>query len=115
MTSNGSGKYNSTSFQVARLFRKVSEKGNTNFTGRWGGARVLLLKGKEAADDGGEIWSLMLAEAPPTRQQNGSQPPADDAQRNWQRPAEGPNGPKHPGSPANPHWERPQADDAIPF
>jgi hypothetical protein len=52
------------SFQACRLFRKASQAGNTYFTGRWGGARVALLKSNETADDGGEIWNLMLAEAP---------------------------------------------------
>jgi hypothetical protein len=52
------------SFQACRLYRKTSANGNIYFTGRWGGARVTLLKSREAADDGGEIWNLMLAEAP---------------------------------------------------
>ena len=52
------------SFQACRLFRKTSQAGNTYFTGRWGGARVTLLKSNETADGGGEIWNLMLAEAP---------------------------------------------------
>ena len=52
------------SFQAARLYRKISASGNTYFTGRWGGARVTLLKSNETADDGGEICNLMLAEAP---------------------------------------------------
>jgi hypothetical protein len=52
------------SFQVARLFRKQSAKGATYFTGRWGGARIALLKSKDTAEDGGEIWNLMFSEAP---------------------------------------------------
>lgn len=56
------------SFQVARLYRKKSEKtGATYFTGRWGGARIALLKSKDVAEDGGEIWSLMFSEAPPKK------------------------------------------------
>src|SRR5690242_13802997 len=31
-------------FPVARLKRETSESGNTYFTGRWGGARVLVVK-----------------------------------------------------------------------
>jgi hypothetical protein len=85
------------SFQVAKLYRRKSEKGNTYFAGRWGGARVTLFKSKEVADDGGEIWSLMLAEAPPKRDQDAGQrqepsqaerrQPAAAPQRDWQRPA----------------------------
>lgn len=56
------------SFRVARLFRKTSAKGNAYFTGRWGGARISLVKSKEIADDGGEIWALMLSEAPAPRE-----------------------------------------------
>jgi hypothetical protein len=52
------------SFQACRLFKKTSANGNTYYTGRWGGARVTLLKSRETADDGGEIWNLMLSEAP---------------------------------------------------
>src|SRR5262245_20840176 len=66
------------SFQAARLYRKISASGNTYFTGRWGGARVTLLKSNETADDGAEIWNLMLAEAP-----------AKSTSGPWPKPAEG--------------------------
>lgn len=56
------------SIQVARLFRKTSAKGTEYFTGRWGAARVTLLKSRDMADDGSEIWHLLLAEAPPPPQ-----------------------------------------------
>lgn len=121
MTSNGSGKYNNPSFQVARLFRKKSEKGNTYFVGRWGGARVLLLKSKDVADDGSEIWSLMLAEAPPPKAQqaaqDGAQQPerqpaaGDDSRRDYARPSDRQDARREPE-------QRRQAaddDDAIPF
>ena len=52
------------SFQACRLYRKTSANGTVYFTGRWGGARVSLLKSRDVADDGGEVWNLMLAEAP---------------------------------------------------
>jgi hypothetical protein len=77
------------SFQAAKLYRRKSEKGNTYFTGRWGGARVTLFKSKEVADDGGEIWSLMLAEAPAKRDdatQRSQEPDRRAAQRDYQRP-----------------------------
>jgi hypothetical protein len=40
------------SFILTRLFRKKSEKGNTYFTGRLGGARVVLLKSNDTAAGG---------------------------------------------------------------
>ena len=71
------------SFQLARLFRKTSQKGATYFAGRIGGARVTLLKSRETAEDGGEIWSLMIAEAPKQDQRG----PSNEARRETQRPA----------------------------
>ena len=53
------------SFSAARLYRKTSKTGATYFTGRMGGVKVALLKSKDAADDGGEIWNLVFSEAPP--------------------------------------------------
>ena len=49
---------------AARLFERRSAAGNTYFTGRMGGLRVLVLKSRETADDGTVIWSLCLQEAP---------------------------------------------------
>lgn len=49
---------------AARLFRKQSAAGGTYFVGRMGALRVLVLKSRETADDGAEIWNLCLAEAP---------------------------------------------------
>jgi hypothetical protein len=51
-------------FPVARLYRKTSENGNFYFDGCWGGARVLVLKSPELAEDGSEMWGLVLAKAP---------------------------------------------------
>ena len=51
-------------FAAAKLYRKQSKSGSTYFSGRWGGARIALLKSKDVADDGAEIWNLMLSEAP---------------------------------------------------
>jgi hypothetical protein len=80
MTTNGNYPQ---SLRVARLYRKTSANGNTYFTGRWGGARISLLKSKDTADDGGEIWDVMLAEALPPKQQNSV---AEDPRRDYQRP-----------------------------
>jgi hypothetical protein len=50
--------------QVARMFRKTSAKGTEYFTGRWGMAKIALLKSRDVGDDGSEIWNLVLSEAP---------------------------------------------------
>jgi hypothetical protein len=42
------------SITVAKLYRKTSAKGATYYTGRWGGAKIALLKSNEVADDGSE-------------------------------------------------------------
>ena len=46
-------------FTAARLYKKTSKNGGTYFTGRLGGVKVALLKSKDLADDGGEIWNLV--------------------------------------------------------
>lgn len=51
-------------FTAARLFRKQSTKGTTYFVGRMGLLKVALLKSKDTADDGSEIWNLVVSEAP---------------------------------------------------
>jgi hypothetical protein len=53
------------SFAAAKLYRKTSAKGGTYYVGRLGGAKVTLLKSNEVAENGDEVWSLMLSEATP--------------------------------------------------
>ena len=53
------------SFPVCKLYEKTSKAGNAYFVGRWGGAKVTVLKSRETADDGGAIWNVMLSEAAP--------------------------------------------------
>jgi hypothetical protein len=55
------------SFRVAKLYRKQSKAGASYFTGRWGGAKVAVVKSKDTSDSGEEIWSLLLSEAPPQK------------------------------------------------
>ena len=81
------------SFPLTRMFRKTSKEGKTYFTGRLGGAKIALLKSKETADDGGEIWTLMISEAPKRDNEAGqrqeppnSQPERQQAARSWQAP-----------------------------
>ncbi len=91
MTSNGSGKYNSASFRLTRLYERRSKNGVTYYAGRLGGARIVLLKSKDTGDNGEAILDLLVSEAPPPRQdgQGGPQrqPTADDGRRDWQAPA----------------------------
>jgi len=91
------------SFVLTKLYRKKSEsKGTTYFTGRLGGARIALLKSNDVSDDGGEIWNLMISEAPPKRDQDAGQRPQEPERR---QPAA-----------AGRDWQRPSADDdQIPF
>src|SRR5262245_32314002 len=74
---------------LARLFRKTSEKGSTYFRGRVGLANVALLKSREVADDGGEIWELVISEAPKRAQEprQPSRSPSPDAAAENGRPA----------------------------
>ncbi len=100
MNNNSASKYNSASFRLTRLYRKTSAKGATYFAGRLGGAKVALLRSRDTAEDGGEIWDLLISEAPPPRQ-NGQggpqrQPAADDGRRDWQAPAARQAGPATP-------------------
>jgi hypothetical protein len=88
------------SFPLTRLFRKKSEKGNTYFTGRLAGARLVLLKSNDTSDDGGEIWTLLISEA--SKRDNEAaqrqEPPSGQTER-----------------PAARSWQKPLDDDAIPF
>ena len=48
---------------ACKLYRKKSAAGNDYFTGRMGGVRIVLLKDRETAEDGGEIWNLKFGQA----------------------------------------------------
>jgi hypothetical protein len=81
------------SFQLTRLFRKKSAQGATYFAGRLGNARLVLLKSSDTADDGAEIWNLLISEAPKRDNEAGqrqeppnSQPERQQAARSWQAP-----------------------------
>jgi len=53
----------SANIRLARLYRKTSKSGNDYFVGRIGGAKVALFKSREVAEDGGEIWDILLSPA----------------------------------------------------
>ena len=88
------------SISACRLYRKTSAKGVTYFTGRWGMMKVALLKSKDVADDGAEIWNLVVSQAPAPQQRADSQPAAAKSQAPLDRP--------------QPNFDRPM-DDEIPF
>jgi len=52
------------SIRAFRLYEKTSKNGNTYLVGRWGGAKVAVLKSRDAADDGSAIWDVLLSPAP---------------------------------------------------
>jgi hypothetical protein len=89
------------SFVLTRLYRKKSEKGNTYFTGRLGGARIVLLRSDATGDDGTEIWSLLISEAPKRDNEAGQRQEPPNTQPERQQAARS--------------WQKPLGDDAIPF
>ena len=89
------------SFPLTRMFRKTSKEGKTYFAGRLGGAKIALLKSKETADDGGEIWTLMISEAPKRDNEAGQRQEPPRAEPERQQVAR--------------TWQKPLDDDAIPF
>ena len=93
-TSNGNSTDYPPSFRACKLYRKKSKAGATFFSGRWGGAKIALVKTKDVADNGEEIWALLLSEAP----QKDEQPSQ-----------------AKPNAPAAPYKSRTLDDDAIPF
>jgi hypothetical protein len=101
-TNNGNGF--PPSIRVARLFRKTSKTGATYFSGRWGGAKIALVKSKETSDSGEEIWSLLFSEAP----QNSQAKPEESSRAAYAAPATY-------SAPAEPYVERRLLDDEIPF
>jgi len=67
------------SFTAAKLYKKTSQKGTTYFAGRMGNVKLALVKSKDVADNGEEIWSLIFSEAKPYQ-------PRDDAKAQSQAP-----------------------------
>ena len=52
------------SFRACKLYRETSKAGGTYFAGRWGGAKIALVKTQEIGNDAEEVWALLLSEAP---------------------------------------------------
>lgn len=53
------------SVQVTCMYEKTAKSGQHYLQGRWGFAKVLLLKSSRTDDDGNCIWNLLLQEMPP--------------------------------------------------
>ena len=90
------------SFTLTRLFRKKSEKGNTYFTGRLGGARLVLLKSSDTGDSGEEIWNLLISEGPKRDNEAGQRQEPPNAQAERQQAARS-------------SYQRPLDDGDLPF
>jgi hypothetical protein len=89
------------SINLTKLYRKQSAQGSTYFSGRLGNARVVLLKSKDTADDGGEIWNLLISEAPRRDNEAPQRPEPPRAEPERQQAARS-------------SWQKP-LDDEIPF
>jgi len=95
MSDNNQSRDRAPSFTLTRMYRKRSGKGDTYFSGRLAGARIVLVKSAFTADDGSEIWNLLASEAPAkqdgqrAQEQNGRKPQGQTAQsaaRGYQAP-----------------------------
>ena len=94
---------------VARLFRKESAKGALYFAGRMGMAKIALLKSKDVADDGSEIWHLVMSGAPQRQEQR----QRDDAKPAQVAESRRPPVDRYPAP--DPNRKPAQADQEIPF
>lgn len=74
------------SLNACRLYRKTSKNGATYFVGRWGMLKVAMLKSKDTADDGSEIWNLVVSQAPASNQQRHDAPQSNSVLRSEANP-----------------------------
>src|SRR6476659_8415712 len=66
---------------AARRYRRRLASGNDYFAGRRGACKVALLKSRDVADHGAEIWNLVLSEAPATKPASAATAQGDPALR----------------------------------
>ncbi len=101
-------------FTACRLFEKTSKGGNQYFQGRLGGAKVLIFKTRERADDGSPIWELKFAAAPAKKEpQRPLQREAEAFDDSVDIANEGP-APRYPSTELNDRAQN-LHDDEIPF
>lgn len=62
------------SITAARLYERTSAKGNVYMTGRLGGLKVVIIKTREADDQGHPIWELKFSAAPASKPREQSAP-----------------------------------------
>lgn len=65
------------SITAARLYERTSAKGNTYMTGRLGGLKAVIIKTKEADDQGHPIWELKFSAAPASKPREQFAPASD--------------------------------------
>ena len=86
-----------------KLRKRVSQRtGNEYLMGFWGQLKVVVLKSNETADDGSEIFNVILQQAEDRRQRTDAKP--SSAQRA-----------KANDPPSETRSSRPMPNDAIPF
>jgi hypothetical protein len=91
------------SFEITKLYEKVSQRGVRYMVGRLGGARVTLLPG-EPAEDGSPTWRMLLAEAKPKAEGRAINAPRPAPTRG-KRKTDGPAAPL-PDDPLSDLWSR---------
>lgn len=93
------------SLTAFKLRKRVSQRtGNEYLFGFWGQLKVVVLKSSETADDGSEIYNVILQQAEDRRQRQDAKPtPAERSQVN------------EPLRSSPKSSSRPMPNDAIPF
>ena len=91
------------SLKAFRLYKKTSAKGTVYFSGRNGNLKVVVLKSKDTADDGTEIWDVLYSQA--------QERPRESQSSYASRPPE----PATRQEPAKPYEAKVLPDDSIPF
>ena len=87
--------------KLARLYEKTSKTGNQYFVGRFGMAKIAVLKSKEVAEDGSPMWDVLVQEA--SSEQRRKPEAKEEAQ------------PDQTTAAAPPYSAKRLPDDSIPF
>lgn len=62
------------SIEAAKLYERVSAKGNTYLAGRLGGLKLVALKTNDVDQEGHAIWQLKVSAAGPRKDQTARSP-----------------------------------------
>lgn len=60
------------SIKLCTLYKCESQGGKVYFRGRMGNAKIAVVQTSMTTDDGQEIWSVLLSEAPKKQEEQGS-------------------------------------------